>query len=465
MPSRTRSSSLSSPRVVTESGRVARTPVQTVFVAETPPATPKVAPESIPLEEIVAREIAKALARRDEGVIIVAPSGTLDLASRVGSPQSNQPSSTSQVVLVDPKTVPSHRPSLEQFMAEQLARFHAENNEAMGITLASSTNNVGNSPSNDYIGPERTYFENSEQNARNLIRPNNDLIRGIPGQNNENITSNLPSISQTIYSSGPPSHSDYEFYSTPPQNNFRENEIGGNPRKFFSMNIPASDIEQQQINYQQRPIIDLRNDSNAPQRRVNQMQYQNDSDYDRNSRNNNEYTRQKKFPYDMMVNQRDYIRTDAVTVSEIKELTIDMNTPLKFNRLRQIKVLLATTNLLTLIDGYRTEPVVTTDNIYGYKPRSSLQIKQPITSDDSKSNSSGIITVILESDDIFQYVHDNKRLYTLIHAIFHKNLHHYITIECQHAEDGVLAYHCIYNHVFGQRHQDITLARNAMNKY
>ena len=149
MRPRTRSSSLSSPRAVTESGRVARTPVQPVFVAEIFPATPKVAPESIPLEEIVAREIAKALARRDEGVIIVAPSGTLDLASRVGSPQSNQPSSTSQVVLVDPKTVPSHRPSLEQFMAEQLARFHAENNEAMGITLASSTNNVGNSPSND----------------------------------------------------------------------------------------------------------------------------------------------------------------------------------------------------------------------------------------------------------------------------------------------------------------------------
>ena len=72
----------------------------------------------------------------------------------------------------------------------------------------------------------------------------------------------------------------------------------------------------------------------------------------------------------MMVNMRDYIRTDAVTVSEIKELTVDMNTPLKFHRLRQIKVLLATTNLLTLVDGYRTKPVVTTDNIYGYQPRS-----------------------------------------------------------------------------------------------
>ena len=65
-----------------------------------------------------------------------------------------------------------------------------------------------------------------------------------------------------------------------------------------------------------------------------------------------------------------------------------MNTPEKFKKLRQIKVLLATTNLLTLVDGYRTEPVVTTDNIYGYKPRSYLKIKQPITSDDSQSNSS-----------------------------------------------------------------------------
>ena len=75
MPSRTRSTSLSSPRVISDSGRVARTPIQPPVVAEIPPATPKVAPESIPLEEIVAREIAKALAQRDEGVIIVAPAG------------------------------------------------------------------------------------------------------------------------------------------------------------------------------------------------------------------------------------------------------------------------------------------------------------------------------------------------------------------------------------------------------
>ena len=142
------------------------------------------------------------------------------------------------------------------------------------------------------------------------------------------------------------------------------------------------------------------------------MYYQNDSEYNRNSRNNNEYTRIVDTPYNMIINKRDYLRTDVVMINEIEKLTIDMSTPGNFHRLRQIKVMLATSNLLTLIDGHRTRPIIIHTNIYGYTNRSIIHINPSTNSDDSQSNRSGIITVVLESDDIFQYIHDNKRLYT-----------------------------------------------------
>ena len=89
------------------------------------------------------------------------------------------------------------------------------------------------------------------------------------------------------------------------------------------------------------------------------MYYQNESEYERNSRNNNEYTRPVAIPYDMMVSKRDYLKNEIVMINAIEKLTIDMTTPEKFKVLRQIKAILATSNLLTLIDGYRKLPIIT----------------------------------------------------------------------------------------------------------
>ena len=46
---------------------------------------------------------------------------------------SDQPSSTSQVALVNPNLVPQQRPSLEKFLEEQIARFHSEISAAMRL--------------------------------------------------------------------------------------------------------------------------------------------------------------------------------------------------------------------------------------------------------------------------------------------------------------------------------------------
>ena len=49
-------------------------------------------------------------------------------------------------------------------------------------------------------------------------------------------------------------------------------------------------------------------------------------------------------------------------ISEISKYVIDINTPDKFYRLRMLHSVLSTTGLLTLIEGHRTEPIMTDVN-------------------------------------------------------------------------------------------------------
>ena len=79
---------------------------------------------------------------------------------------------------------------------------------------------------------------------------------------------------------------------------------------------------------------------------------------------NNKYS--KKKPCEKMVKVIHYQRNSTVLISEISKCIIDVNTPDKFHRLRIIHSVLSTTGLLTLIEGHRTEPIMTDENIHGF---------------------------------------------------------------------------------------------------
>ena len=120
-----------------------------------------------------------------------------------------------------------------------------------------------------------------------------------------------------------------------------------------------------------------------------------------------------------MVPKRDYNKTDIVIINEMEKNTIDMNTPDKFRRLRMINANLANTNLLTMVTGQRKRPIVTEQNIHGYSSPSFLNIPpspnpQPTDDSNSTSEKSEVQTIVLEADDLFHYIYDNKRLYTLV---------------------------------------------------
>ena len=117
-----------------------------------------------------------------------------------------------------------------------------------------------------------------------------------------------------------------------------------------------------------------------------------------------------------------YQRNSTVLLSKIEKYVIDINTPDKFHRLRMLHSLLSTTGLLTLIEGHRTEPIMTEENTHGFSNRKIILVPGVEYEDenivDSMSSDPIIERVVLEEDDAFHYIHDNDRLFSLVYIMF-----------------------------------------------
>ena len=143
----------------------------------------------------------------------------------------------------------------------------------------------------------------------------------------------------------------------------------------------------------------------------------------------------------IMVKRIHYQRNSTVLISEISKYVIDINTPDKFHRLRMLHSVLSTTELLTLIEGRRTEPIMTEENAHGFSNRKILLVPRIEYEDeksiDSMSSDPIIERVILEEDDAFHYIYDNDRLFSLVYIMFSKILHHNISIQNQKSRNGI----------------------------
>ena len=130
----------------------------------------------------------------------------------------------------------------------------------------------------------------------------------------------------------------------------------------------------------------------------------------------------KKKPCEKMVKRIYSQRNSTVLISEITKYVIDINTPDKFHRLRMLHSVLSTTGLLTLIEGHRTEPIMTEENTHGFSnwkiilvPRLEYEDEKSI---DSMSSEPIIERVVLEEDNALHYIHDNDRLFSLVYIMF-----------------------------------------------
>ena len=120
---------MGSPKPASDIPLVPVTPGVSTPAVAGPLPTINVDVESPEFQAILAREIARALAQRDEGANTVAPLGTLDIASRVDQAMSVQPSSTSQEATVDPNLLPLQRLLSDEMFESDVARFIAQNNK------------------------------------------------------------------------------------------------------------------------------------------------------------------------------------------------------------------------------------------------------------------------------------------------------------------------------------------------
>ena len=125
---------------------------------------------------------------------------------------------------------------------------------------------------------------------------------------------------------------------------------------------------------------------------------------------------------------------------------------------------LSTTGLLTLIEGHRTEPIMTEENTHGFSNRKILLVPRE-EYEDEKSIDSMSERVVLEEDDAFHYIHDNDRLFSLVYIMFSKTLRHHISIRNQKLRNGIESYRDMINYIFGQRQQDVKFARKALDNY
>ena len=173
-----------------------------------------------------------------------------------------------------------------------------------------------------------------------------------------------------------------------------------------------------------------------------------------------------------LVPQTTYIKVAQVFISECEKNKIDMHTPDKFHRLQGLHATLDNADLLTLLTGHRPQPVIDLEvNKYGYSESRVINI--PVLSQTDEDSSSVFSTnntthfedVMLKEDDAFKFKYDNERLYSLVFAMFHQNLHHHVTIQSESTRNGINAYHDIHQFVFGQKQIDIKFAKRALENH
>ena len=200
---------------------------------------------------------------------------------------------------------------------------------------------------------------------------------------------------------------------------------GGNPCKIFS--------RESSITTTKGRMDSNNNDNDKMESTPREAAFWDKDSSSSNDEPSNKYS--KKKPCEKMAKRIHYQRSSTVLLSEITKYVIDINTPDKFHHLRMLHSVLPTTGLLTLIEGHRTEPIMTEINTHGFSNSETILIPRVEYEDekliDSMSSEPIIERVDLEEDDAFYHIHDNDRLFSLVYIMFSKILHHNISIRNQ----------------------------------
>ena len=125
----------------------------------------------------------------------------------------------------------------------------------------------------------------------------------------------------------------------------------------------------------------------------------------------------------------EYTQMITAQSKSFSELRFGNNVSTNRETLKCVKVLLAETGLLPLVDGSRRKPIYTVENQFGYTPDAVTKNGYEIT--------------LVPKDDLFKYSHDCKRLFSIMHLITHKDLL-YLVNQTLLDKDGVAWYKAMF---------------------
>lgn len=130
-----------------------------------------------------------------------------------------------------------------------------------------------------------------------------------------------------------------------------------------------------------------------------------------------------------------------------------------FQKMEVIRGSLGTTGLESILDGHRTEPVVTSTNPFGFIERRILNVE--VTNDIGEKS---MKEIMLDDDDKFYFAHDQGRLYSAMMEIFDDSLYYLVKPEIKE-KNGYKMYIKIMEHLNGQRAKDAERARKLFTNY
>ena len=130
-----------------------------------------------------------------------------------------------------------------------------------------------------------------------------------------------------------------------------------------------------------------------------------------------------------------------------------------FQKMEVIRASLGTTGLESILDGHRTEPVVTSCNPFRFIERRILNVEVS-----NEIGEKSMKEIMLDDDDKFYFAHDQGRLYSAMMEIFDDSLYYLVKPEIKE-KNGYKMYTKIMEHLNGQRAKDAERARKQFTNY
>ena len=159
------------------------------------------------------------------------------------------------------------------------------------------------------------------------------------------------------------------------------------------------------------------------------------------------------------VSKKEYAGTSTSVRACFATNRITNVTTNSFQKMEVIRASLGTTGLESILDGHRTEPIVTSGNPFGFIERRILNVE---VSNDVGEKS--MKEIMLDDDDKFYFAHDQGRLYSAMMEIFDDSLYYLVKPEIKE-KNGYKMYIKIVEHLNGQRAKDAERARKQFTNY